>query len=63
MRWEVNGEGIMMGEGDIDFNKLMPLILRKQTMIVETWQGHKENGSGFVRDLNYLGEIMMGASK
>ena len=52
-----------MGEGDIDFNTLMPLILKKQTMIVETWQGHKENGSGFVRDLNYLGEIMMGASK
>jgi len=59
----VNGEGITMGEGDIDFNTLMPLILKKQTMIVETWQGHKENGSGFVRDLNYLGEIMMGASK
>lgn len=46
----VNGEGLQIGEGEIDFDKL-GLILNqfcpKASFIPEIWQGHKNNGEGF----------------
>lgn len=46
----VNGEGLQIGEGDIDFNKLAD-ILKKHcptaSFIPEIWQGHKNGGEGF----------------
>lgn len=46
----LNGEGLQVGEGDIDFERLGN-ILRKgcpaATFIPEIWQGHKNGGEGF----------------
>ena len=46
----VNGEGLQIGEGEIDFDRLGK-ILREgcpgATFIPEIWQGHKNEGEGF----------------
>jgi len=46
----LNGEGLQVGEGEIDFVRL-GLILQKgcprATFIPEIWQGHKNGGQGF----------------
>jgi len=46
----VNGEGLQIGDGDIDFERLS-LILAKEcpraSFIPEIWQGHKNGGEGF----------------
>ena len=53
----LNGEGVELGKGDIDFNFVMNGINKNQTFIVETWQGHKAHGTGFARDLQILDRI------
>lgn len=56
----LNGEGIQLGEGEIDFVKLNK-ILRKgcpeASFIPEIWQGHKNNGAGFWTALNLLKKL------
>lgn len=46
----VNGEGLQIGEGDLDFDRL-GRILREgcpdASFIPEIWQGHKNEGEGF----------------
>jgi len=46
----LNGEGLQVGEGDIDFDRLS-VILRQgcpdASFIPEIWQGHKNRGEGF----------------
>lgn len=46
----LNGEGLQVGEGDIDFDRL-GTILRQgcpdASFIPEIWQGHKNSGEGF----------------
>ena len=46
----VNGEGLQIGDGDIDFERLS-LILDEEcpraSFIPEIWQGHKNGGEGF----------------
>lgn len=51
-----NGEGVIMGTGDVNFGCVLNYVKASQTFIVETWQGHKELGAGFARDLQYLKE-------
>tara|TARA_Y200000002_G_scaffold381919_1_gene397305 strand:+ start:9580 stop:11466 length:1887 start_codon:yes stop_codon:yes gene_type:complete len=46
----VNGEGLQIGEGEIDFNKLVCILddhCPKASFIPEIWQGHKNGGEGF----------------
>lgn len=46
----VNGEGLQIGEGDIDFKKLACILNAKcpsASFIPEIWQGHKNFGEGF----------------
>ena len=53
----VNGEGLQIGEGDIDFDKLGKILKQKapnSTFIPEIWQGHKNNGEGFFIALEKL---------
>ena len=52
-----NGEGVQMGVGDVDFNTVIDNVNCNQTFIVETWQGHKNDGEGFELDLKYLESI------
>ncbi len=46
----VDGEGIQIGEGNVDFDNIYPIINQlspKASFIPEVWQGHKNNGEGF----------------
>lgn len=52
-----DGEGVQIGQGDVDFQKLGKLIDKKMgqiQFIPEVWQGHKNHGSGFWKALSYL---------
>ena len=57
----VNGEGLQIGEGDIDFDRLA-VILDKHcpaaSFIPEIWQGHKNGGEGFWIALERLETII-----
>jgi len=53
----VNGEGLQIGEGDIDFNRLSKILdelCPKAGFIPEIWQGHKNGGEGFWNALDKL---------
>lgn len=46
----VNGEGLQIGEGDIDFKRLANILNKycsDASFIPEIWQGHKNDGEGF----------------
>ncbi len=46
----VDGEGVQIGEGNIDFENIYPIINELSpdaSFIPEVWQGHKNNGEGF----------------
>ena len=45
-----NGEGLQIGEGEIDFLELFSLLKNKAydgSILPEIWQGHKNGGEGF----------------
>lgn len=47
---DLNGEGLQVGEGDIDFEKLCAILQKgcpDASFIPEIWQGHKNEGEGF----------------
>ncbi len=46
----INGEGLQIGDGEIDFHKLSNILNSKSPnagFIPEIWQGHKNGGEGF----------------
>jgi len=46
----LNGEGLQVGEGTIDFDRLGTILLQgcpDASFIPEIWQGHKNSGEGF----------------
>ena len=57
----VNGEGLQIGEGEIDFKKLASILddyCPKASFIPEIWQGHKNGGEGFWIALEKLESII-----
>ena len=53
----VNGEGLQIGDGEINFEKLGKILKHKaprSTFIPEIWQGHKNDGEGFFIALEKL---------
>jgi len=53
----VDGEGLQIGEGDINFKELLPIINKysqNTSFIPEVWQGHTNNGEGFWISLDKL---------
>jgi N-acetylneuraminate synthase len=47
---DLNGEGLQIGEGDIDFDRLVAILKTgspRASFIPEIWQGHKNGGEGF----------------
>jgi N-acetylneuraminate synthase len=53
----LNGEGLQLGEGQIDFDKLASILrdlCPKASFIPEIWQGHKNGGEGFWNALEQL---------
>ncbi len=58
----VDGEGVEIGKGDVDFIAFSSLIndmCPKVQFIPEVWQGHKNEGEGFWQALNYLEGIFI----
>ena len=56
----VNGEGLQIGEGDIDFKRLSKILYEhcpQASFIPEIWQGHKNKGEGFWVALDRLEQI------
>lgn len=54
----LDGEGVQIGEGDIDFDTIMPFFTHSKTSWVpEIWRGHLQNGKGFVKALKMLHEF------
>ena len=44
------GEGLQIGEGEIDFHSLGEVLKKEcplSSFIPEIWQGHENNGEGF----------------
>ena len=59
----VNGEGLQLGEGDIDFRKLLEILdehCPAASFIPEIWQGHKNGGEGFWLALEKLEAVGKG---
>jgi N-acetylneuraminate synthase len=53
----VDGEGVQIGEGDVDFHALGRMLSEKAAdapFIPEVWQGHKNEGEGFWLALEFL---------
>ncbi|MBI4774545.1 MAG: N-acetylneuraminate synthase family protein [Deltaproteobacteria bacterium] len=51
----LDGEGIQIGDGDIDFNAVMPLFSDyRDTWVPEIWLGHLHGGRGFIEALTRL---------
>ena len=53
----VNGEGLQVGDGDIDFERLGEILNKNApnaSFIPEIWQGHKNFGFGFWYALDRL---------
>jgi sialic acid synthase SpsE/endonuclease IV len=57
----VNGEGLQIGKGDIDFVRLGKIFkgsCPNASFIPEIWQGHKNGGEGFWIALNKLEQLL-----
>lgn len=57
----LNGEGLQVGEGDMDFKRLGEILINgcpEASFIPEIWQGHKNNGEGFWIALERLKNIL-----
>ena len=53
-----SGEGLQIGEGNVNFVELLPALLAPgTTMIPEIWMGHHENGEGFRLALEHLTDV------
>lgn len=53
----VDGEGLQIGDGDIDFadlSSLLEQVVPNASFIPEIWQGHKNSGEGFWQALEQL---------
>jgi CBS domain-containing protein len=54
----VSGEGLQIGEGDINFVELLPVLLgNRPTLIPEIWMGHHNDGRGFRVALEHLTDL------
>jgi N-acetylneuraminate synthase len=56
------GEGLQIGEGDINFLEIMPVLLTaRPTLVPEIWMGHHQGGRGFRVGLERLTELVWAA--
>lgn len=56
----VDGEGVQIGQGDVDFDNLRNLMNEYAPgvqFIPEVWQGHKNKGEGFWSGLEFLEKV------
>ncbi|MBN3815742.1 TIM barrel protein [Paraburkholderia sp. Se-20369] len=55
----VNGEGVLIGTGDIDWKATWEKVSAypDASFIPEVWQGHKDHGAGFWHALDFLTQL------
>lgn len=56
----VDGEGVEIGAGDVDFSMLKNLLeihAKDIPFVPEVWQGHKNSGEGFWKALEFLEDL------
>jgi len=55
----VNGEGVVMGTGDVNWPESWTKIAAypKLSFIPEVWQGHKDHGAGFWSAMEFLSQL------
>ncbi|WP_293030648.1 N-acetylneuraminate synthase family protein [Natronococcus sp.] len=54
----VDGEGLQIGDGEIDFERLMPVYDDFDgPIITEIWRGHERRGTGFKEAAERLGSV------
>jgi N-acetylneuraminate synthase len=55
----VDGEGLQIGEGEIDFERLAPVFEGYDGPVVtEIWRGHERRGEGFKKAAERLGQYL-----
>jgi len=55
----IDGEGLQIGEGDIDFSTISPQIKNyKYGIVPEIWQGHKFRGAGYWKAINIFESLI-----
>ena len=57
----IDGEGVQIGPGDVDFvqlGKILDILMPNIPFISEIWQGHKQNGAGFWTALEFLEDYL-----
>jgi len=57
----LNGEGLQIGDGTIDFRKtgnILKSLAPSASFIPEIWQGHKNDGEGFWKALEMLDSVL-----
>ncbi|MES2059972.1 MAG: N-acetylneuraminate synthase family protein [Patescibacteria group bacterium] len=55
---KLNGEGLQIGDGSIDFKRFLSKIAKTDLWVLpEIWQGHKFGGEGFVKAVKILKDI------
>jgi N-acetylneuraminate synthase len=56
----IDGEGVQIGHGDVDFRVLaedLRQVAPDVMFLPEVWQGHKNNGEGFWKALEFLEKV------
>jgi sialic acid synthase SpsE/sugar phosphate isomerase/epimerase len=62
----VDGEGLQVGEGEVDFRSLFEIldeVSPRATFLPEIWQGHENDGEGFWVALDRLQKMVRGAGE
>jgi len=55
---KLNGEGLQIGDGTIDFNKLLKQLVKTDLWFLpEIWQGHKYGGENFIKAVKKIKNI------
>jgi N-acetylneuraminate synthase len=53
-----DGEGLQIGQGEVDFESLLPKLLQLGVpLVIEIWLGHRQGGEGLAVALGRLAEI------
>jgi len=52
----IDGEGLQYGEGDLPFDKVIPILNKHQntSFAIEVWKGHEHGGAGFKEFLDRM---------
>lgn len=56
----IDGEGVQIGEGTVEWDTLLELLARNDfSWVPEIWSGHLHEGAGFIEAVNRLGEYKL----